>query len=550
MFFRRHRPQNPTSVTATMLGGDLSFIMVKCGYMARRILKYAGIICGTVLVSLFVQSAGNFPDPDSFYHAGTVSLLSDAGIVRNFPWLQFTVLKETYVDHHLLYHLAAVPLLKYFDPLEALRILSFIFAAAAVTAFFYLQESRKMRLAAVSTAILLSSSVFLARINLAKGVAPVLALFFLLLWAIMARKEKIVFVLSFIYPWIYAGWLVALALPFINMLASGLSAGSASPKNFLSAAFGRDNLKILAAVLLGLGLGIITNPYFPDNLWFTWVQAVKIGLINYQSRISVGQEWYPTGLGELLGNTSLAILFFIVSLVAFFSAIQKNNFLSGEAGKKMAGETMFLSLLAGIFFVLTLKSRRSAEYFIPLALLASSWIAEAAFLARPELLSDGRAFLKRTFWTRAFAAYFGLAVLFIAGRDINAVRKYFDKGFAPDTYRAASAVIEENSAPGDIVFNAVWDEFAMLFYWNRKQYYLAGLDPTFFYEFNPELYDDWFEAISGRYEGDLTELISGKFGAKIVFVSSRYGKMRERLKEDGRFKLIYDDKTSSVFKLR
>lgn len=518
--------------------------------MAKRILKYAAVICAAVSVSFFIQSSGRFPDPDSFYHAGVVSLLSEAGIVKSFPWLQFTVLKETYVDHHLLYHLMAVPLLKYFNPLEALRILSFVFAASAVTAFFYLQESRKMRAALVSTAILLVSSTFLARINLAKGVAPVLTIFFLLLWAIMAKKEKTAFVLSAVYPWIYAGWPVALALPFFNMLASGLASGSTSPKVFFAAVFSRSNLRILAAVLFGLSLGIITNPYFPENLWFTWIQAVKIGLVNYQDKISVGREWYPTSLGEILGNMSLMILFFVAAVIAFFSTIQKKNFLTGETGKKMAQETMFLTVLAGTFFVLTLKSRRSAEYFIPLALLASSWLMETALLARPGLLSDARAFFKKTFWSKAFAVYLALAIVFIAGRDVNAVKKYFDKSFNPDTYREAAAAIEVNAAPGDMVWNAVWDEFAMLFYWDKKQYYLAGLDPTFFYEFNPDLYNAWFEAINGRYQGDLAELISGKFGARIVFTSSRYGKMRQILKDDSRFELIYDDESSSVFKIR
>ncbi len=518
--------------------------------MAKTILKYMAVVCCSILLSFFVQFSGNFPDPDSFYHAGVVSIIGAQGIPHEFPWLQFTALKENYVDHHLLYHLIAVPLLKYFNPLHAVRVLSFVFAALAVAAFFYIQERKKMRAALLSTGILVVTSTFLFRINLSKGVAPVLVIFFLLLWAIIGKKEKTAFVLSAIYPWLYAGWPLAPALALVYMFAAGLSAGTVSARQFFAAVFSRSNLRMLAAVLGGISLGIVTNPYFPDNLWFTWMQAVKIGLINYQGSISVGQEWYPVGYGDFLSGTALLAVFFMAAIVLFFVAIQKGSFLSKEVGKRMAQETIFFAILAGIFFVLTLKSRRSAEYFIPLSLLTSSWLVEAVFLARPQILREARDFFCKSIWRKAFVVYVALAALFIAARDVNAIKKYFDKGFTPEVYRAAAAAISANSSPKDLVFHIAWDEFPMLFYWNRSQYYIAGLDPTFFYDFDPDLYNDWYEVANGRYGGDLVGLISGKFKARIVFVSSRYPKFRSRLKEDSRFELIYDDKDSSVFKVR
>ncbi len=518
--------------------------------MMKRILKYTAVIFGSLVISAYIQSSGNFPDPDSFYHAGIVSLLRDGGIVKDFPWLQFTSLKENYVDHHLLYHLFATPLSGQFNSLAVLRGLSFVFAALFMALFFYIQERRKMRAALISTIILAASSTFLFRINLAKGVAPVLIIFLLLVWSIIERRQKTAFVLSVIYPWAYAGWPIALALPLINMVAAGASACTTSIKSFLAAAMERTNVKLLLIISLGTFLGLITNPYFPDNLWFTWMQAVKIGLINYQGRIAVGQEWYPVGYGEILGGLALLIIFFLVSAVLFFGAIQKKDSLAGEFGKKMAKETMFLLSLAGIFFVLTIKSRRSAEYFIPLALLASSWLLEAAVLARPRISFELRAFFKKTFWRKVVIVYIIFSAVFIIVRDIRMVKIYFDRGFSPTIYRSAALVAASNLAPGDIVFNAAWDEFPMLFYWNKNQYYISGLDPTFFYEFNRDLYDDWFETINGRFGGDVANLISAKFRAKAVFVSSRYGKFRALLKEDERFELIYDDQTSTVFKIR
>lgn len=522
--------------------------------MLKRLLKYVLIVAATLVIGLFIQSSGNFPDPDSFYHAGMVDLIREKGIVAEFPWLQFTELKTRFVDHHLLYHLALLPLLKFFDPLDVVRVGSIVFAGLAVLTFFFIQENKRIKTAFFSTLILLVSSSFIFRINLGKGVAPVIALFLLILWCVFERKIILLFFLSALYPWLYAGWPVVLLLPTAEALAAGaLAIGGVTGsrvKVFLLAVLERGRLKTASAAILGIVFGVVSNPYFPNNLWFTWIQAVKIGLVNYQGKISVGQEWYPIEYGELFGNIALALVFVIVSFSILFLSVKKSAVQADDFINKRSRETLTLAILSGIFFLLTIKSRRSAEYFIPLFLLTSSWSADMALRIYPNILRELRQIFLASSARIVFVSYLVLVSIFIASRDLLMVKRYFEKGFSVTAYLGASRVIKENSAPGEVVFHSDWDEFPILFYHDRERYYLAGLDPTFFYDYDQSSYERWREVVTGKYKGDLYKLITESFNSKIIFVDAEHKKFKTTLQENKMFTLVYEDEEASVFKAR
>ncbi len=49
---------------------------------------------------------------------------------------------------------------------------------------------------------------------------------------------------------------------------------------------------------IGIGLGMIINPYFPDNLIFTWHHLLP--KLQEATSVSVGNEWYPYDTLQLL----------------------------------------------------------------------------------------------------------------------------------------------------------------------------------------------------------------------------------------------------------
>ncbi len=136
----------------------------------------------------------------------------------------------------------------------------------------------------------------------------------------------------------------------------------------------------------------------------------------------------------------------------------------------------------------------------------------------------------------------------------------------PDYLRAGCAWLQDNAAPGDIVCHLHWDTFPYLFYGDRAQRYIGGMDPIFQYAYSPDLY--WKlhhlgqrEAI-GATSGDPVFTPTHMEAMHTVFVRdfhARYlllvkGKDDPRMldfcRADARFDPAYEDTECAIFTLR
>jgi hypothetical protein len=59
--------------------------------------------------------------------------------------------------------------------------------------------------------------------------------------------------------------------------------------------------------------------------------------------------------------------------------------------------------------------------------------------------------------------------------------------------------LKNNTKKGDIVFNASWNWFTTLFYYDTDNYYIAGIEPRFLYDYNHELYWKWWHISNDGY---------------------------------------------------
>ena len=111
-------------------------------------------------------------------------------------------------------------------------------------------------------------------------------------------------------------------------------------------------------LVTGLILGIVVNPYWPNNLSYYYQIIIQISIINLGSKFAVGNEWYGIGFMKLV---SYAPHLFMVAFISFV--------LSSFNLKKISRQTWFTFLLTFAFMILSIKSRRYAEYYTPFALL-------------------------------------------------------------------------------------------------------------------------------------------------------------------------------------
>lgn len=494
------------------------------------------------VIFTFFQATPSFADPDSFYHIKMAQLIPKEGVIKTFPWLQFTILKNSYIDQHFLYHVYLIPFVYLMDPIEGAKLATVILGAAITLIFYFFLRSEKVKFSFVLTLVLLASMPFMFRINLIK--APVFAIILLLLglYFLFRNKPVALLVLSFFYVWAYGGFILILVFSGVYALVS-LAVDFATRQKYhrLGNLVRRNKeLKLFVSSLAGVILGVIINIQFPQNLIFYWHQLVKIGIINYQKVISVGNEWYPYKFTELTAGTAIISVLILISL-----------YLVAVNYRKPSKKVITTFLIYIFFLAFTLKSRRYVEYYVPFALIF------AAFALNYYLWN----FDWRKLWSKFYTYYFShriivtvLVVYFLTTvptliiKDGRGTYNDLKNGISTTRFAKVSAWLEANSNPGDIVFHSSWDEFPMLFYFNSKDYYIFGLDPTFSYEFSHEFHQKIVAITTGSQADNLQEDIKNTFHASFVFVEKNHAAMNNNIVAAG-FKQVYADNEATVYKV-
>lgn len=520
---------------------------------------YLTIFTLAFLLFGYFQYTTVFADPDSFYHAELAVQLRDGEFQRTFTALPFTTLSDHYADQHFLYHLLLVPLVSVIDPLIGMKLAAVIFGALMALTFYWFLRREHVRWAFVTTLVLLLVNPFTFRMNLAK--APSLSLILLLIGiaAAFAYRPKLLGVLAFAYVWFYGGFLLlvvsvltfavvgALHRRYIRRDDANRLLGRI--KSFLGRAFRSHqkkqlNFALAIAVIVGTALGVVLNPFFPDNVPFYADQIFRIGAVNYQKTIGVGGEWYPYKFVELIANTVLVSIPLVISLILFVGTF-----------KRQSTRTITLFFMWLFFLFLTLKSRRYVEYYVPFGLLFSAFALNDALghIRWRDVWKKLQAFYLGKWLSRTGAILLTIYVLLLVPtvvvRDFISERKDLNNGFRLDLFREESLWIRAHARPGAVVFHSDWDEFPTLFYYNSQSRYIAGLDPTFLFLKDESTYWEWANVTLGRETGDVYKIIRGTFDADWVFVQHDHGAMDRLIQRDSHFSLAYDGPDAKVYRV-
>lgn len=506
-----------------------------------------------------LQNKLTFLDPDSFYHVKMAVLMKSSGIIKDFPYLQYTVLNEYYTDHHLLYHAALVPFVTFLPPLVGVKIATIAFSSLVISFFYWFLKKMEVRGAWLYALILMISGSFVFRINLAKAQSLAIIAYLVGFYLIDRKKYIWVLVFSFIYVWLYGGWPLIFVVFFIHFF-SGLffqyrieqkDLGTKVKNILLGQYFFFDWQKarlwfaqesmLFICIAGGVLAGIIFNPYFPKNLYFYWQQIFKIAIIGSRYTLRVGAEWYSYNPIELMASSSLAFIVMVIALTFFVLTF-----------KKQGVRSVSLLMLSTFFLVLTVKSRRNVEYLIP-SMLAFSGVSLTIF-AHTVKIKSFIVELKGFFMEQKIlfiASLIPIALIpYVISRDLMVIRDEYSRGQEFNKYKEASEYISQHSKKGAIVFHSDWDEFPLLFYHNSHNYYIVGLDPTFMYNYDRDLYEKWRTITTGEEEENIYSIIKNDFKAEFVFVSlSRHESMDKNLQKNFLFEEVYKDETAKVYKV-
>jgi hypothetical protein len=488
---------------------------VKLSNTAQLLLGVGGRLILFVALFAMVQFATpSLADNDGFYHMRMAWLMRQEGLKPDFVWLPLTILSpDAYYNHHFL-HQVYLSLFAWGDTPESLilgaKLASTLMPALASLAVWWLLRNQNVRWATLWTVGLWAiSEAFLYRMSMPRAQSASLLVLALGLHWLLQRCYWALIPLGFAYVWFYN------AFPLL-LLVAAVSVGS----TWLTER--RLEWKALLYPALGLGLGLLVNPYFPQNLTFIAQHILpKIG--PEATAISVGNEWYPYSTWTLVEKSGGALAIFVLSAIGL-----------GWRGQRMDRATLTALLLSVAFGFMLFKSRRFIEYFPAFTLM----FAALSFAPLLEHIQPKRRGL-------LLAGLVSLLVLPLSA-TLTQAREAMQASPPATRYAAAAQWLQAHSTPGSLVFQTDWDDFPRLFFYNQSNLYTLGLDPTYMQLYDSTLYDEWVAITRGEVRQPSTA-IAERFGAEFVFSDLKHGAFEKRAAADAGLKEVYRDDEAVIY---
>ncbi len=441
---------------------------------------------------------------DGYFHIKFSYLLREHGFIDKLPWLKYTIYNEFFRDHHLLFHYLLIPF-TFGNLMVSGKVAAAFFMSVGATVLYVLLRRANVPYSFIlSVVAFLSSSAFLFRLEMLRIQSLSLAFLLVIFLLHYEKRYRLIFLFSLLFVYLYDAFPLVLMISVVFMFSEFVVER-------------KINYKYIFYSSAGVLTGLILNPYFPKNITSFFFNIYRTLFLKVEG-IKLGSEWYPYSSWALIENMLVAFTVFIV-LILFLPFI-----------KNIKREEFAALILAIVFLIFTMKSRRFIEYSPAFIMLASS------------LIIVRRIDKKILFASLLVLLPLGIFNFYRASEDIRQAPN-------PERYEGSALWLLDNSNEGNIVFNADWDDFPFLFFYNHKNYYIVGLDPMYMYKYNPELYRLYQRITKGKVLRP-GKVIKDKFKASYIFVDRKHKRFIRQLKMDINVKKVYQDWWGIVYKIR
>jgi hypothetical protein len=496
----------------------------------------AGLLGAFVILLTIIQfTTPNLVGNDGYYHIRMAQLMRTEGLKPPFDWLPLTVLNANeFVDHHFLYHVLLIPF-TLGDLRVGAKAASVVFPALAFLAVWWLLRGQKVPYAALwSLGLLIVSEAFVYRMSMPRTQALSLGFLVLAIHWLLTGRHRLLLPLAFFYVWLYNAFPLILLVTGAYVLTGWLT-------------HRRLEWQVLILTSLGVILGLVVNPYFPDNLAFIF-RHIGPKLAD-PTAIKVGSEWYPYDTVQLIENSGLALVAFMAGILAL-----------GMHDRRMGKSTATVLLVALLCGAMLFKSRRFIEYFPAFALIFCAlawnpilrgWLdSYASPMTRPSG-AQARIWKQiRRITERKWILASLMAITIAAGLVLNLgpTRHGLQRTKPYQRYAGAAGWLENNTPPSARVFQTDWDDFPSLFFYNTHNTYTLGLDPTYMQLYDQELFDLWVDITKGRVDHP-ARTIAQEFGASYVFTDLKHDRFLEQAAKDPGLLEVFRDEDAAVFQV-
>ena len=473
---------------------------------------------------------------DDHYHIRFAQLMRTEGLKPAFPWLPLTILNpQEFYDHHFLFHFGLIPFTAG-DLVQGAKWASVLFASLAFFSVWWLLHSQRVPHDWLwALGLLAVSSAFLYRMSMTRAQSLALALLVIALYLLFTRRYRWLLPLSFLFVWLYDAFPLILIISGIYVISVGLIERKI------------EYLPLIYAGL-GVGLGLLVNPYFPENIVFAYRHIFP--KVTEATAVRVGNEWYPYSTITLLKNSPLALVAMLSGALAL-----------GLQERRMDARTLTSFLVAIFFGLLLFQSRRFIEYFPPFALVFVAFAWAPLLTSRDDSDHSGKpAFpgnisvpVSSGFWSRrkAWLLFVILGMLVLAGivYTVLGAQKLMQSATPTGRYAQVATWLERNTPEGERIFQTDWDDFPRLFFYNTHNTYLIGLDPTYMQLYDATLYDQWIEITQGNIEQPSSSIVT-LFDTRYVMSDLNHKDFIDQAEADPSMELVYRDNEAVVFRIK
>lgn len=459
---------------------------------------------------------------DGYYHIKMAWLMRQEGLTPAFGALPNTILNAAaYYDHHLLFHLFLAPFAGV-DPAvdggagltQGAKIATIILPALAVVAVWWLLRGQRVPFAPLwALGLFAVSEAFLYRMSMARAQSGAVIFLALALHWLLTGRHKWLAPLGFLFVWFYNAFPLLLIVAGVYVVAALMLER-------------RVSWSAVAWPAAGIALGLIINPYFPQNVVFIAGHLLpKVG----ESVVPVGNEWSPYETWTLVENSGAALAAVLLGALAL-----------GWREERIDRASLVALGLVGVFGLMVLKSRRFVEYFPPFALIFLA-LSSAPLVRGWRSAAAGRRPAGRVATAGALLVLAGLTAVTIRdARDLVAASK------PADLYAEAMLFLDAEAPDGVTIFQTDWDDFTRQFFYIDNARYINGLDPTFMQLYDNKLYNEWVDITRGRVDAPGVT-IRDRFGADYVFSDLNHDEFIDAAAADPLLTEIYRDEYAVVY---
>lgn len=462
---------------------------------------------------------------DGYLHIRMAEMMKDQGFLKSLPQARFSYFLDKFSDKDWLYHVLLIPFTLGKDIFIGAKWAALIFSGVfysslVIIASYYVNP---IGLALVGLAPFLSSHFLLTLMR----PRPMILGITLGLWVVdgfFRKKGKRVFWSSLLYSMMHITGVLAVAY-----------GGVVSGWRWL---FKKEvKIKLLGMATLGVVLGFIIHPNFPNNLFYFYLNGILVPFFAAKwGVLELGAEFFPLSTLEYLKNYPL-IIFGLLTMVLVVLVERP----------KIKIRTQMMIILASIFVVMGMMSQRYIAHGYPFMILGlgmflSDWTSDRGFKQFLKKIKRGINLLMLT----------GVAmVLMLIGSSFKQVVATA-KGttIMNGHYEEMGNWLKDNVPEGELIFHANWSDTQYFIGINPKNDYFVTLDPVYMWHKNQDLYK-LYRAVAFAQLEDPYKILKEVFKVNYGYADKRYfGGLVAQVRQDEHFEIVKEDQMGVIFKLK